>query len=164
MNVAHCKLQDTTHIPLASIISLFVSVFSTISKMSIVHQAFKEAYVDFSCRFLGLQMQLLSHKTYNASNQFSRQQLLFFSIRVVWLLLLYPKQFNQFIFFLPRQENFNGPDLSLMNVLKFTMQIHFILKILSNQSYDLADVIAKVVFHTLVFHFQFQNSSYGKQL
>lgn len=40
-----------------------------------------------------------------------------------------------------------------MNVLKFTMQIHFILKILSNQSYDLAGVIAKVVFHTLVFHF-----------
>lgn len=52
MNVAHCKLQDTTPIPPVSIISLFICVFSNILKMSIVHQAFKKACVDFFCRFL----------------------------------------------------------------------------------------------------------------
>lgn len=75
--VAHCKLQDTTSIPPVSIISLFIFVFCNISKMPIVHQAFKEAGIDFSYRFFSFQMQLLSHKTYNASNQFSRQCLSF---------------------------------------------------------------------------------------
>lgn len=77
MNVAHCKLQDTIPIPPVSIIALLICVFSNILKISVVHQAFKEACVDFFCRFLGLQMQLLSHKTYDASSQFSRQWLSF---------------------------------------------------------------------------------------
>lgn len=71
-HAANCRILSLFH--LWALFPLPFCLFSDISKVSIVHQALQEVCGDFSFRFLGVQIQLLSHKIYDANSQFYTRQ------------------------------------------------------------------------------------------